>query len=55
MNNELDPEIIQEDLDEIINEYSKIDFGPEKEVNEPKVEYQAKRYWLIAPGEGAYL
>lgn len=52
---ELDPEKVQEDLNSILNDYSKIDFGIVNTVSEAKNEYQSKRYWLIAPGEDASL
>jgi hypothetical protein len=52
---ELEPEKIQEDLNKILNDYSQIDFGMSNIVSEPNSEYQTKRYWLIAPGEGASL
>ena len=55
LSEELDAELIQRDLDEIIEEYEKIDFGMPNTVGESNSEYQTKRYWLIAPGEGASL
>jgi 5-methylcytosine-specific restriction protein B len=55
LSEELDTEIIQRDLDQIIEEYQKIDFGLSINVSESNIEYQTKRYWLIAPGEGASL
>jgi 5-methylcytosine-specific restriction protein B len=55
LTNELDPEKIQVDLDQLINEYISLDFGPKDQLDEPVSEYRSKRYWLIAPGERAYL
>ena len=50
---ELDPEEIQVDLDELIEEYLALEFSQISRVDEHKAEYQPKRIWLIAPGEGA--
>jgi hypothetical protein len=47
---ELEPEKVQTDLNNILNEYSQIDFGMSNIVSEPNIENVAKRYWLIAPG-----
>jgi 5-methylcytosine-specific restriction protein B len=55
LNEELETERMQEDLNKILNEYSQIDFGELNIVGESNSEYQTKRYWLIAPGEGGYL
>lgn len=52
---ELETEKVQEDLDSILYEYSQVDFGLSNIINEPNSKYQTKRYWLIAPGEGASL
>jgi 5-methylcytosine-specific restriction protein B len=54
LSDEINAEEFQEDLDEIIEEYNKQEFSTSYQVNEPIQSY-GKRYWLIAPGEGAYL
>lgn len=54
LSDDIIPQEFQEDLDGIIDEYKKQEFVKSSEVNEPTVDY-GKRYWLIAPGEGAYL
>jgi 5-methylcytosine-specific restriction enzyme B len=55
LSEELDPEIVQKDLDDIIHEYSRIDFPEEGFVNDPIEKYKTKKYWIIAPGEKASL
>lgn len=58
INDELNPEIIQSDLNEIIDEYSDIDFEVTAElpvVGEPLADDGTKKYWLLAPGERAFL
>jgi 5-methylcytosine-specific restriction enzyme B len=52
LTSELNPEEIQADLDQLIEEYLVLKFD---EVEEPIPEYRPKRFWLIAPGEGAHL
>lgn len=54
LSDEINPEEFQDDLDEIIEDYNKQEFSSSNQVNEPTANY-GKRYWLIAPGEGAYL
>lgn len=53
LKDELDPELIQKDLDELIVEYKTIDFGSLNILQEDQPDTIRKRYWLIAPGEGA--
>jgi 5-methylcytosine-specific restriction protein B len=50
---DLDPETIQADLDEIIEEYKNLELSTVRMVSEDLAEYNIKRYWLIAPGEEA--
>ena len=56
LNDELDPIVIQNDLDEIISEYEKQNFvsdnpASRQDIKNPEI---SNRIWIIAPGEGAF-
>lgn len=51
--NELDPDQIQKDLGELIDDYNSLTFPATLDEPETAYEIQSPRYWIIAPGEGA--
>lgn len=55
LNDELSAEEIQKDLDEILEVYEEQTFDKEQMVEEDQEDYGSdkRRYWIIAPGEGA--
>jgi 5-methylcytosine-specific restriction protein B len=53
LSEELDPVKIQTDLDEILELYKTQQFSQLTNVEEPQESYGTKRYWVIAPGDGA--
>lgn len=55
MNEELDAEKIQTDLDELVDEYLKVDLGEPQVMKEEEPVYAGRRIWLFAPGESGYL
>ena len=58
LNEDLNAEKIQNDLNEIIDDYSDMDFEVVSDlsvVNELVPEYETKKVWLLAPGERAFL
>lgn len=53
LKDELDPIIIQNDLDNIINEYLGVEFGTSEFPLQPVKESSEKQFWIYAPGENA--
>lgn len=51
--NELDPINLQDDLDDLLEVYATQIFSAKPVVEEPNETYSKKKYWVIAPGEGA--
>lgn len=50
---ELDPIKVQSDLDELLAIYDQQVFEGASKVEDPNVAYNKKRYWVMAPGDGA--
>jgi 5-methylcytosine-specific restriction protein B len=56
LSEDLDPDKIENDLNEIIDEYLQIQTDDlPSSVSDTESNYSTKKYWLIAPGEGGYL
>lgn len=55
LSEELSPEALQVDLDEIMEVYTSINYGEIDKIDDESPPYTAddRRYWLFAPGEGA--
>ena len=53
LEDEIDADQLQADLDEIIDEYNSLVFSEDKGKFEKSKKVRPKKYWIIAPGEGA--